>query len=80
VSAAGLAVLIDDFGEAGTNHRVRSALQGGETVTMSIERIAGFTVTVQERPRRRWERGVYTGDDSPYPAVARQRLLERRVT
>jgi hypothetical protein len=48
---------------------------------MSIERIGGFTLTVHDRLRRRWERGVYMGDDSTNPAaVSRQQQLERRFT
>jgi hypothetical protein len=57
----------------GTNHEGLGALQDGETVTLTIDHIGSFTVSVRDVLGRRWDRGVYMGRDSTHPAaVARQ--------
>ena len=68
--------LVDgDVIACGTNHEGLGALQDGETVTHTIDGIGSLTVTVRDVLRRRWDRGVYLGQDSTHPAVARARAV-----
>lgn len=64
-----------DMIACGTNHEGLGAIQDGETVTQTIDGIGSLTVTVHDVLHRRWERGVYLGEDSTHPAVARRRAV-----
>jgi 2-keto-4-pentenoate hydratase/2-oxohepta-3-ene-1,7-dioic acid hydratase in catechol pathway len=70
--------LVDgDVIACGTNHEGLGALQDGETVTQTIDGIGSLTVTVRDVLRRVWDRGVYMGQDSTHPAVARAPAVGR---
>ncbi len=58
----------------GTNHEGLGFLQDGETVEMCIHGIGALKLTVEDPLKRRWERGVYMGEDSTHhDAVRRHR-------
>lgn len=42
----------------GTNHQGLGAMQDGDVVTMGIEGIGSFTVTVRDPQKREWRRGI----------------------
>jgi len=63
-----------DLIACGTNHEGLGALQDGETVDIEIQHIGRMTLTVSDPLKRKWERGVYMGEDSTNPdAVKRHR-------
>jgi 2-keto-4-pentenoate hydratase/2-oxohepta-3-ene-1,7-dioic acid hydratase in catechol pathway len=63
-----------DLIACGTNHEGLGALQDGETVDIEIQNIGKMTLTVKDPLKRKWERGVYMGEDSTNPdAVKRHR-------
>lgn len=63
-----------DLIACGTNHEGLGALQDGETVDIEIQHIGKMTLTVSDPLKRKWERGVYMGEDSTNPdAVKRHR-------
>jgi 2-keto-4-pentenoate hydratase/2-oxohepta-3-ene-1,7-dioic acid hydratase in catechol pathway len=63
-----------DLIACGTNHEGLGALQDGETVDIEIQHIGKMTLTVKDPLKRKWERGVYMGEDSTNPdAVKRHR-------
>jgi hypothetical protein len=50
------------------------ALQDGETVDIEIQHIGKMTLKVSDPLKRKWERGVYMGEDSTnLEAVKRHR-------
>jgi 2-keto-4-pentenoate hydratase/2-oxohepta-3-ene-1,7-dioic acid hydratase in catechol pathway len=64
-----------DIVACGTNHEGLGPLQHGEQIVQTIEGIGSLRVTVRDKRRRRWDRGVYVGPDSTNRAVvARQRV------
>jgi 2-keto-4-pentenoate hydratase/2-oxohepta-3-ene-1,7-dioic acid hydratase in catechol pathway len=74
-STGRVALLAGDVIACGTNHEGLGALQDGEMVTQTIEGIGSLTLTVHDVLRRRWERGVYLGEDSTHPTVAQRRAV-----
>ena len=63
-----------DLIACGTNHEGLGALQDGETVDIEIQHIGKMTLKVSDPLKRKWERGVYMGEDSTNPeAVKRHR-------
>jgi len=63
-----------DLIACGTNHEGLGALQDGETVDIEIQHIGKMTLKVKDPLKRKWERGVYMGEDSTNPdAVKRHR-------
>lgn len=56
----------------GTNHEGLGAVQDGEELRLSVERVGEMKVTVSDPLKRRWERGVYLGADSTNHAAVRQ--------
>jgi 2-keto-4-pentenoate hydratase/2-oxohepta-3-ene-1,7-dioic acid hydratase in catechol pathway len=75
-ATARLRLVDGDMIACGTNHEGLGALQDGETVTQTIDGIGSLTVTVRDDLKRRWDRGVYLGQDSTHPTVARRRAVE----
>ncbi|MGE0253584.1 MAG: fumarylacetoacetate hydrolase family protein [Alphaproteobacteria bacterium] len=58
----------------GTNHEGLGALQDGEHVEIEIVGVGKMGLDVVDPLKRKWERGVYMGDDSTNPeAVKRHR-------
>lgn len=53
-----------DLIACGTNHEGLGALQDGETVDIEIQHIGKMTLKVSDPLKRKWERGVYMGEDS----------------
>jgi 2-keto-4-pentenoate hydratase/2-oxohepta-3-ene-1,7-dioic acid hydratase in catechol pathway len=63
-----------DLIACGTNHEGLGALQDGETVDIEIQHIGKMTLKVSDPLKRKWERGVYMGEDSTnLEAVKRHR-------
>jgi 2-keto-4-pentenoate hydratase/2-oxohepta-3-ene-1,7-dioic acid hydratase in catechol pathway len=63
-----------DVISCGTNHEGIGYLQDGETVEIDIETIGRMALKVVDPLRRKWERGVYLGENSTHPdAVKRHR-------
>lgn len=63
-----------DVLSCGTNHEGLGFLQDGETVRMLIHGIGEMSLNVRDPLRRKWERGVYMGQDSTHhDAVKRHR-------
>ena len=63
-----------DLIACGTNHEGLGALQDGETVGIEIQHIGKMTLKVADPLKRKWERGVYMGEDSTnLEAVKRHR-------
>jgi 2-keto-4-pentenoate hydratase/2-oxohepta-3-ene-1,7-dioic acid hydratase in catechol pathway len=63
-----------DLISCGTNHEGIGYLQDGETVEIDIETIGRMALKVVDPLRRKWERGVYLGENSTHPdAVKRHR-------
>lgn len=63
-----------DLIACGTNHEGLGALQDGETVDIEIQHIGKMTLKVSDPLKRKWERGVYMGEDSTnLDAVKRHR-------
>ncbi len=58
----------------GTNHEGLGFLQDGERVKIEIEGIGAMELNVHDPLKRKWERGVYMGEDSTHhDAVRRHR-------
>ena len=63
-----------DLISCGTNHEGIGYLQDGETVEIDIETIGRMALKIVDPLRRKWERGVYLGENSTHPdAVKRHR-------
>jgi 2-keto-4-pentenoate hydratase/2-oxohepta-3-ene-1,7-dioic acid hydratase in catechol pathway len=63
-----------DVISCGTNHEGLGFLQDGETVRMLIHGIGEMSLKVEDPLKRKWERGVYMGQDSTHhDAVKRHR-------
>ena len=63
-----------DMIACGTNHEGLGYLQDGETVEMEVQHVGKMTLKVHDPLKRKWERGVYMGQDSTNPeAVKRHR-------
>jgi 2-keto-4-pentenoate hydratase/2-oxohepta-3-ene-1,7-dioic acid hydratase in catechol pathway len=63
-----------DLIACGTNHEGLGALQDGETVDIEIQHVGKMTLKVSDPLKRKWERGVYMGEDSTnLEAVKRHR-------
>ena len=43
---------------AGTNHQGLGAMQDGDTINIKIDEVGGFSFTVQDNLKRRWERST----------------------
>jgi 2-keto-4-pentenoate hydratase/2-oxohepta-3-ene-1,7-dioic acid hydratase in catechol pathway len=56
----------------GTNHEGLGALQDGEKVEIEIQQIGRMALNVVDPLKRKWERGVYMGDDSTNPEAVRR--------
>ncbi len=54
----------------GTNHQGLGAMQDGDIVTTSIDKIGGFTITVRDPYNRSWERGIDQGMAERVKAMA----------
>jgi 2-keto-4-pentenoate hydratase/2-oxohepta-3-ene-1,7-dioic acid hydratase in catechol pathway len=68
-----------DLISCGTNHEGLGALQDGETIEIEIQRIGRMKLTVRDPLKRKWERGVYMGENSTNPeAVKRNRPTNAR--
>ena len=66
-----------DLISCGTNHEGLGPLQDGEVVEIVIERIGSMRLDVVDPLRRRWERGIYMGQDATnHEAVRRYRPEE----
>jgi 2-keto-4-pentenoate hydratase/2-oxohepta-3-ene-1,7-dioic acid hydratase in catechol pathway len=58
----------------GTNHEGLGFLQDGETVEICIHGVGRMSLRVEDPLKRKWERGVYMGEDSTHhEAVKRHR-------
>ncbi|MBM2826271.1 MAG: Fumarylacetoacetate hydrolase [Dehalococcoidia bacterium] len=42
----------------GTNHQGLGAMQDGDNISIEIDEVGGFTFTVQDPLKRRWQRGI----------------------
>jgi 2-keto-4-pentenoate hydratase/2-oxohepta-3-ene-1,7-dioic acid hydratase in catechol pathway len=56
----------------GTNHEGLGFLQDGETVEIRIHGIGSMKLTVEDPLKRKWERGVYLGQDSTHHEAVRR--------
>jgi 2-keto-4-pentenoate hydratase/2-oxohepta-3-ene-1,7-dioic acid hydratase in catechol pathway len=61
-----------DVISCGTKHEGLGNLQDGETVEIEIERIGRMVLKVRDPLQRKWERGVYLGENSTNPAAVRR--------
>jgi 2-keto-4-pentenoate hydratase/2-oxohepta-3-ene-1,7-dioic acid hydratase in catechol pathway len=61
-----------DLISCGTNHEGIGYLQDGETVEIDIETIGRMALKVVDPLRRKWERGVYLGENSTHPDVVKR--------
>jgi len=61
-----------DLIACGTNHEGLGFLQDGETVEMKIHGIGSMKLTVEDPLKRKWERGVYLGQDSAHHDAVRR--------
>ena len=61
-----------DVISCGTNHEGLGNLQDGETVAIEIERIGRMALKVRDPLKRKWDRGIYLGENSTNPAVVRR--------
>ena len=61
-----------DLLACGTNHEGLGFIQDGEMVEICIHGIGSMTLLVEDRLKRRWERGVYMGEDSTNHDVVRR--------
>ncbi len=59
----------------GTNHEGLGAVQDGEQLDFEVEHVGRMSLTVSDPLGRRWERGVYLGEDSTNHAVAKEPLF-----
>jgi len=55
-----------DVLSCGTNHEGLGNLQDGETCVIESKSIGNFSFTVSDPLKRKWERGVYQGENSTY--------------
>lgn len=60
-----------DLIACGTNHEGLGAVQDGEKLDFEVERVGRMSLTVSDPLRRRWERGVYLGEDSTNHVVVK---------
>ena len=64
----------------GTNHEGLGALQDREVVEIAIQGIGCMRLNVIDPLKRKWERGVYMGEDSTNPeAVKRHRPKDTAI-
>ena len=61
-----------DVISCGTNHEGLGNLQDGETVAIEIERIGRMALKVRDPLKRKWDRGIYLGENSTNPAAVRR--------
>ncbi len=61
-----------DVISCGTNHEGLGNLQDGETVEIEIERIGRMALKVRDPLKRKWDRGVYLGENSTNPAAVQR--------
>jgi 2-keto-4-pentenoate hydratase/2-oxohepta-3-ene-1,7-dioic acid hydratase in catechol pathway len=61
-----------DVISCGTNHEGLGFLQDGETVEIKIHGIGAMKLTVTDPLKRKWERGVYMGEDSTHHDAVRR--------
>lgn len=55
-----------DVLSCGTNHEGLGNLQDGETCVIEGEGIGSFSITVSDPLKRKWERGIYKGENTTY--------------
>lgn len=56
-----------DVISTGTNHEGLGPLQDGETVEIEIEKIGKMKLGVFDPLKRKWDKGIYMGNDSVHP-------------
>ncbi len=69
-----------DVISCGTNHEGLGFVQDGETLDMRIEGIGSMHLKVHDPLKRKWDRGVYLGNDSTHHAAVKRHRPNAQLT